>query len=380
MREVAAAFDRQHRARGISLELTFFPDAHYAERLAVAAAARDMPDVFDLDGPLVARYVDAKLLAPLEPLLPAALLSDFLPTIIAQGTVQGRLYALGAFDSSAALYFDRDRFARAGVEPPDAYTALDWQELLTACERLARREPTPLALHMNESGDEWYTYAFSPLVWSGGGKLISDDGTSVRGVLSSPENVRSLRAWQALFVRGYAATDPVDPDPFGNGAAAMDWSGHWMARAHLSRLGERLGVMPLPRIGPRAVAACGSYCWAISSATRQVEPALAWLLWVTDVASGITPLVRANAAIPGRWSAFAAFPEYERLPYSLFRDQLERAARPRPRTPYYATLTQHFAGALRDIARGADVAGRLLSAENEIERVLARRRARGAAP
>lgn len=380
MRQVAAAFDEHHRSRGISVEITFFPDAHYAERLAVAAAAHDLPDIFDLDGPLVARYVDAGFLAPLEPLLPAELLSDFLPTIIEQGTIDGRVYALGAIDSSTALYFDRERFARAGLTPPPAHVALEWHELVAACERLARHDPAPLALHMNESGDEWYTYAFSPLVWSGGGALISDDGTSVRGVLSSGENVRTLRAWQELFTRGYAATDPVDPDPFGNGNAALDWSGHWMARDHQRRLGERLGVMPLPRVGARALSACGSYCWAISASTGQREAALAWLLWVTDVTRGIAPIVRANAAIPGRSSAFAQFPEYEQLPYSLFRFQLERTARPRPRTPYYATLTQHFAGALRDIARGADVGARLLFAENEIERVLARRRARGAAP
>jgi multiple sugar transport system substrate-binding protein len=302
-----------------------------------------------------------------------------LPTIIAQGTVRGRLYALGAFDSSAVLYFDRERFARAGIEPPPAFTAYAWPELVSACERLAAISPTPLALHMNESGDEWYTYAFSPLVWSSGGQLIADDGTSVRGVLASAENVRTLSAWQDLFRRGHAATDPVDPDPFGNGAAALDWSGHWMARSHQRRLGERLGVMPLPRLGPQPAAACGSYCWAISASTTRPDAALAWLRWVTDVSSGVEPMVRANGAVPGRWSAFARFPEYERLPYSLFRYQLERTARPRPRTPYYATLTQHFAGALRDIARGADVSARLLGAENEVERVLARKRARGAA-
>ncbi|HYD82848.1 MAG TPA: sugar ABC transporter substrate-binding protein, partial [Opitutus sp.] len=199
------------------------------------------------------------------------------------------------------------------------------------------------------------------------------NGHTVRGVLASEANRESLRAWQTLFTEGYAATDPVDPDPFGNDSTAMDWSGHWMARSHVAAKGERLGVMPLPRLGSKPVAPCGSWCWTVSSAASDIELAALWVRWVTDARHGVEPIVRANGAVPARGSAFAAFPEYAELPYRLFRDQLENFARPRPRTPHYATLTQRFAGALRDIARGADVATRLRAAETEIQRVIDRR-------
>jgi multiple sugar transport system substrate-binding protein len=99
------------------------------------------------------------------------------------------------------------------------------------------------------------------------------------------------------------------------------------------------------------------------------------LKWITDPRNGIEPIVRANGAVPARRSAFAAFPEFTHAPYSLFRLQLETLARPRPRTQYYATLTQGFAAALRDIAHGADVETRLRMAENEIQAVIDRRSA-----
>ena len=92
------------------------------------------------------------------------------------------------------------------------------------------------------------------------------------------------------------------------------------------------------------------------------------------------PIVRANGAVPGRRTAFAAFPEYSSNPYRLFRHQLETIARPRPRTPHYATLTQHVAAALREIARGAGVATRLRLAENQVQAVIDRRTARRAQP
>lgn len=373
MKAIAAAFNAAHAGRGVRVDLTFFPDFQYTEKIAIAAAANDLPDAFDLDGPLVARYVNANLLLPLNAWFSAADREDFLPTILEQGTIDGQLYALGGFESAVVLYYDRDLFQQAGVEPPLPGSAWTWTEFLAACARLKQHGIEPVALHMDESADEWYTYAFSPVIWSGGGELISPDGTTIGGVLASSQNVQSLTAWQQLFSLGYAATDPVDPDPFGNGKVAMDWTGHWMAPSHVQRKGDRLGAMPLPRVGTESVAPCGSWCWGLSRESRHPELAILWLKWVTDLHHGVTPIVRANGAVPARRSAFALFPQYQETPYNVFRQQLEETARPRPRTPFYATVTQRFAAALRDIARGAPVEARLQSAEREIQRVIERR-------
>jgi multiple sugar transport system substrate-binding protein len=126
-------------------------------------------------------------------------------------------------------------------------------------------------------------------------------------------------------------------------------------------------------MGPEPVAPCGSWCWGISRQTHDPALAAKWIRWVTDGQHGIVPIVRANGAVPARRSAFAAFPEYAHPPYQLFRQQLEQFARPRPRTPYYATVTQRFAAALRDISRGAPVEPRLHLAEEEIQSVIDRR-------
>ncbi len=373
VREIAESFNSAYRERGWKVQLTFFPDFQYTEKLAVAAAARDLPDAFDLDGPLVARFVDAGLLADVSEMFSREEWEDFLPTIRAQGTIKGRLYAVGSFDSALVLYYDRELFQRAGVQAPEEGRGWNWEKFLVACEKLKAAGIEPVSLHMNESADEWFTYAFSPVVWSGGGNMIDAEKPNVLGVLSSEKNVRSLSAWQTLFAKGFAATDPVEPDPFGQGRTAMDWSGHWTARSHLATKGKKLGAMPLPAI-EKPAAACGSWCWAISGQTEKREIAEAWLRWVTGSKTGVAPLVRANGAVPSRKSAFAEFPEYAGPPYSLFRTQLETTARPRPRTPFYAMLTQRFAAALRDISRGADVATRLKMAEAEIQRVIDRKR------
>ena len=99
-----------------------------------------------------------------------------------------------------------------------------------------------------------------------------------------------------------------------------------------------------------------------------------WIRWVADPEHGIQPIVEANGAVPARESAFALFPEYDQMPYRLFRRQLQEWARPRPRTPHYAALTQQVASALRDIAHGADVKERLDAAAAAVQRVIDRRK------
>jgi ABC-type glycerol-3-phosphate transport system substrate-binding protein len=374
MRDIVQSFNEAHREEGLAVQVDFFPDYQYTEKLSIAAAGGDLPDAFDLDGPTVAQFAEAGLLHPLSSFFSREVLNDFAPTILTQGTVNNTLYALGAFDSAMVLYFRKDLFHSAGVTAPPEGESWTWQEFLQACEQVSDHGQSPVALHMDVTADEWFTYAFSPLLWSAGGRLISPDGKRTEGVLNATENVEALRQWNQLFEQGFARRSPVNPDPFGSGEAVMDWTGHWMVRSHLDTFKEDLGIMPLPRSGPRPAAAGGSWCWAMSADTPHPELAARWLDWVLDPENGVQPMVKANGALPARKSAYRFFPEFDHPPLSVFRHLQENAARARPRTPHYPSLTRAFASALRDIAGGAEVQARLNQAAAEVQRILDRSR------
>lgn len=377
MRGIVEAFNHQYRDQGIQAHIDFFPDYQYTEKLSIAAAGEDLPDVFDLDGPTVAQFADAGLLYPLETLIPDLPLEDFQPAILEQGTFNQKLYALGAYDSALVLYGDRERLEAAGVSLPPSQQAWTWNEFTEALKKLHTREEVAISLHMDISADEWFTYAFSPLIWSAGGQLISSDGMQIEGILNSPQNVVTLTKWQSIFQQGWSRRSPVNPDPFGSGESALDWNGHWMAKNHLSAKGDNLVILPLPRIGSESAAASGSWCWAVSSAIEHPKAAALWMKWVLDPTKGIQPMVNANGSIPSRKSAYPLFPHLERPPLSTFRFLQENHAQARPRTVIYPNLTRAFAASLRDISHGADVEERLTKAAESLQRILDRKQERG---
>ncbi|UCG15833.1 MAG: sugar ABC transporter substrate-binding protein [Phycisphaerales bacterium] len=378
MRRIVATFNQAHEKEGLRVEIDFFPDRQYADKVSIASASGQLPDVLDIDGPFVGPWAAEGLLRCIDAFVEGALRADFLPSILDQGTFKGKLYALGAFDSALVVYYNRDAIEQAGLQPPqrvaDAWT---WDRFLDALQRVKAHVKIPLSLHMDEQSDEWLTYAFAPLIWSNGGKLIDVEANRVTGVLDSPQAIAAITRWQGLFRGGLAEATAANPNPFAAGLAAFDWTGHWMLPSFEAAEGLRFGVMPLPRMGERAVCPAGSWCWGISRDCDDAAAAWKVVEWFVDPERGIKPIVEANGAVPARRSAFRFFPAYETMPRRLFREQLETVARSRPRTAVYLSLTGEFARALRDVALGGDVQEALTRAAQTVQRVVDRQQPHG---
>ena len=67
-----------------------------------------MPDIFTLDGPDVAAYVEAGVIGEVGPYLSNGFAEGFTASILQQGTVDGKLYALGYTDSAVVITYNED--------------------------------------------------------------------------------------------------------------------------------------------------------------------------------------------------------------------------------------------------------------------------------
>jgi multiple sugar transport system substrate-binding protein len=368
--------DFNGRQDGYRVALTLIPEGGYNAQVRAAALAGDLPDLLDLDGPLLASYAWSGLLVPLGSLLPKATRADLIPSIATQGTWPpergARLYGAGTFDSGLGLFADRAALAAAGVRVPDA-TATAWsaKEFRDALAALAERDPDGqvLDLKRNYKG-EWFTYAFSPLLVSAGADLIDRKTLKAGGTLDSDAAVAAMSQVQSWFRGGYV--DPnLDDAAFVQGRVPLSWAGHWEYGRYHDALGARLAVLPLPDMGTGSRTGQGSWQWAITAKAKSPEGAAAFLAYLLEPEQ-VLAMANANGAPPGTRAATARSALYgPGGPLRLFAEQLGTAGVPRPRTAAYPAITDAFQRAFADIASGADVKGALTRAAAAIDRDVA---------
>ena len=365
-------FNRTHQ--DIRAELIEIAESNYDTQVQSAAADRELPDVLEFDGPMLANYAWKGYLTPIGDELNPSLVTDLIESIKVQGTYADKLYAVGTFDSGLGLYADKSKLEETGARIPgnwqDAWTVDEWNSVLDA---LAKRESKTggdgqvLDLKRDYRG-EWWTYGFYPVLVSAGGDLIDrEDYQSAAGVLTSTESVRALKHIRKWFDNGLV--DPnTDGRAFIDRRVALSWVGHWEYPRYRKALGDDLVLLPLPDFGKGSTTGMGSWCWGISRSCSNRAAAITFLEFLLQPEE-ILAITEANGAVPATNTAIAQSADYQPGgPLHLFAAMLRHCAVPRPRTPAYPVITSAFQQAMLNIITGAPVEEELVQAARIIDR------------
>lgn len=352
--------------------ITELPGDGYNEQVTAAALSNTLPCVLDFDGPYQYNYAWSGYMLPLDDLATEDYLADFLPSIVEQGTYNGQLYSLGAFEGGLAMWGNRSLLEAAGVTIPasleEAWTLEEFDAALAALKE-ANPDNYPLDLKMNYGAGEWFTFGFAPIVQSFGGDLINrEDFQSAEGILNGEEAVAAMEWFQSLFTNGYTNASPPDDSEFVNGNAAISFVGHWEYTRYAEELGDDLVLIPMVDFGSGPKTGTGSWAWAITSNCDNVEGAWALVQHILSE-ENVALITEANGAIPARLSVLDADERFaEDGPLRVYYDQLVAGIGvPRPQTPAYNVITAAFASAVAEIAAGGDVQDALDSAVDRID-------------
>ena len=369
LKAAADAFNTAHAPRRVEILPSIYRT--YEERVQSAAATGALPCLLEFDGPFQASFAWPGYLQPIDRFVPPDLRQDLLPSLIAQGTYEGRLYSLGQFDSGLGLWGNRRYLAAAGIRIPTIAAPWTLAEFEHALEKLTQQGGAEYALDLGVylSGREFYPYAYSPILQGFGGDLIGrgSDGRA-SDVLDGPQSVTAMKHVQSWFQQGWARAVFDRSDDFPRGRAALSWGGHWQYRKYQEALGEDLVLMPLPDFGRGIKTGIGSWVWGITSTCH--DPAGAWA-FLAHLLSGeeILRMTDLNGAVPGRRSVLPRSQLYGTSgPLRLFARQLDAGLGvPRPITPAYGTIREAFTAAVRAIIGGADVRTELSTAADIID-------------
>jgi len=349
------------------VELQSFPQAAYNDSVTAGALAGNLPDILDVDGPVMPNWAWAGYMQPLK--IDESKIASFLPGT--KGIWNGQLYSVGLWDAAVALVTRKSYLDELGLRVPTLDQPWSKDEFMDALAKAKASGKFQNALDLGTAWTgEWYPYAFSPFLQSFGGDIV-DRSTykSAEGALNGEAAMAFGKWWQGLFTEGYAQAtqDPADRDSgFNSGKYAFSWNGNWAALGTLAAFDDVL-FLPAPDFGSGSRIGAASWQFGVSAKSANPEGAAKFIeyalqdKYLADFSNGI-------GLIPATSSSAAMTENYkEGGKLASFFELSAKQALVRPVTPGYVVQAKVFEKALADIANGADVEATLDAAVDEID-------------
>ncbi len=230
-------------------------------------------DLYDL--------VNADLIAPLDEYLNAmpdkdAYLNDFIPAFLENSYYDGKIWSIPFQRSVVTLYYNKDLFKEAGLEPPDS-----WESWGEAAGKLTKREGDQVVRWGLLYPSGWPYWLFQPLAIGNGRNIVGDDPTEV--YFDDPRVIEAVQFYIDLSKKykgmpeGVQAVWGQAPSDFASGAAAMIMHSSGSLAGILKQADFEVGVMAVPGKEPGTYATVpgGGNLYILKGAPKEQRDA-AW--------------------------------------------------------------------------------------------------------
>lgn len=354
--EKIAAFNEEHKGEiHLKREAIVRADSYaYEDKVNAAITSKDLPDILYVDGPTVSVYAANDIIEPLDEMFAPEDWDDFLDSTKNQGTYDGKIYAIGATESSVALYYNQDMLDEAGIKAPDKLEdAWTWSEFADAAKKLTKDGVMGTNIIMDKG--EGLPYVLEQFWISNGTDFISEDGSTAEGYINSEAGVEAAAFLNSLIQNGYANLDPIQKE-FHNGRAATMLGGSWEVATlenDYPDLNWGVTYFPVADNGGIPTSPTGDWAAAVTRDTQDKEAAKEVMNYLFSK-DNVTTYAKAISKPPTRQSSYEVLTEYNEYPRSLFKEQLMETGHPRPRTPSYSVLSAGFSEAMVNIFTGVE--------------------------
>ncbi len=331
-----------------------------------------LPDIITFDAPNCASYAYAEILSDISGQISQDERNDFLSL----NEYNGKVYGLPIQESSAGFYYNKNLFARAGVDVSGYTVDNPWtfDQFKAVCQQLKNSGITPVDMRITATGDETATYLLYSFIHAAGGDFVSKDGFTATGHFNSAETKSGFSYLASLISSGYTSY-AIGPTDFFNGTVGMYLSSGWTIdefRDYTTNFPDRnsWGLLPYPQ-GTAKASATGSWSYGVTDNGVADKSATYKLLKWMSSAESTTVVTNATGMIPSRKSCNPTY-EVGSAEWVLL-EQLSKTGKERPATVCYPKFSQCF-GRIIDSLSKSNLSEIIDGQTNELQKLLNERK------
>ncbi|UBU12709.1 ABC transporter substrate-binding protein [Nonomuraea gerenzanensis] len=225
---LVAEYNKTHKNQ---VKLTVIPTDNYQPRIAAAAGAKQLPDVFAADVIFVPNYTSQGLFMDITDRIAALPYKDKLaPSHMKLGTLDNRQYTLPHTLDLSVWFWNKDLYEKAGLDPEQGPESLkEFAEQATTVQEKLGKDGKIHGTFFGGNCGGCYVFTFWPSVWAAGAQVMNAEGTV--SLNDQPPMTAVFDIWRKLYenkVTGPTAKEEQGPT----------WTGFFPK-------GE-IGVMPMP--------------------------------------------------------------------------------------------------------------------------------------
>lgn len=232
-----------------AITVTYAPQDNMQEKLLTAIVGGELPDIILWDRYATQVYAARGALEPIDDLVSrdGVDMAKFYAPAVDELTYGTSLYGIPLVVDTRVLFYNKDMFAEANVDPASIKT---WDDLEAAAIALTKRDGagklTQSGFSLKDPGlyNLWITQA--------GGQLVDAGATPPTTAFNSEQGLAVLEFWDKLMntdkVYELGFEDSYGGNGFNAGVVAINYNGPW-ALANLDKLDLNYGLI-LPPKGP----------------------------------------------------------------------------------------------------------------------------------
>jgi multiple sugar transport system substrate-binding protein len=283
------------------VEMAMVPWGQGFQKMMTMVGSGNAPDLAYTGSRYVPALAEMGAIVPIE--VPADRKAEYADSIWDMVTWNGKIYGLPRAFSTKVLYYNKNLFEQAGLDPESPPTT--WAELQAAAKAI-RQNTDAYGFALAGAKFVSTTSQFFNFLYQNGGDVIDAEGNVA---INSPQAVEALEFYAGLAE--YAEPGPIAHqredlwELFAEEAVGMYISGPWRRAAFVDS-GINFGVAPLPA-GPQGSSSTilVSDSLVVFSQSENVEAAKQLALYLTnaenqqtlDTTWGMTPMRPAEAEL-----------------------------------------------------------------------------------